>query len=148
MPVAIPDRADAEWQFVSEVARGLAALGDASPGVEAAEDLTVPLGLSAWIVRASIGLPDAYDALLRLRGGLLRVSGLDLRTEPVPLKVADDQASLRNLGHYLFALMGRASRYESVPAAQLADEVLALLEDEDVRARPASSGGVARRPGQ
>lgn len=125
------DPARSEEAFVSEVVRGMAALNPEAPTPEELEsgDLTLPLGLSAWIVRAAIGLPDAYDALLRLRRALLDASGLDLRSEPVPLRVGDQRIALRSLGAYLFGLVGRAARHAGMTPVELAEVTLAALSE-------------------
>lgn len=109
----------------------MAALNPEAPTPEELEagDLTLPLGLSAWIVRAAIGLPDAYDALLRLRRALLVASGLDLRSEPVPLRVGDQRIALRSLGAYLFGLVGRAARHAGMTPVELAEVTLAELSE-------------------
>jgi len=126
-----PDPALAEQAFVTEVARGMAALcgGEVFTEDENSGDLTIPLGLSAWIVRAAIGLPDAFDSLLRLRRAVLDVSGLDLRSEPVPLRVGDPRAALRSLGAYLFALVHRAAHHAGMTPLELAEATLQQLAD-------------------
>jgi hypothetical protein len=119
----------AEQRFVAEVVRGLATLrGDERREHMAPGDLSIPLGLSAWIVRASVALPDAYEALLRLRTEVLAVSGLDRVTEPVPLRVGDPRAALRNLGSYLYDLVGRAARHARLSPVELAERTLEELE--------------------
>ena len=131
MLTVAPDPALAEQAFVTEVIRGMAALCGGGPGPEdeTTGDLTIPLGLSAWIVRASIGLPDAFDSLLRVRRAVVVASGLDLRSEPVPLRVGDSRAALRSLGAYLFGLVIRASRHAGVPPTELADMTLSELSE-------------------
>lgn len=126
MPDAALEQSRAEAAFVSEVLRGMAALSRPGDPPDSG-DLTIPLGLSAWIVRASIGLPDAYDALLRLRGALLDASGLDRASEPVPLRIAEPHAALKSLGAYLFGLVDRAARHRTVTPVELAEETLMLL---------------------
>lgn len=123
MLTVAPDPTLAEQAFVTEVVRGMAALcgGGTGPETDAPGDLTIPLGLSAWIVRASIGLPDAFDSLLRLRHAVLIASGLDSASEPVPLRVGDPRAALRSLGAYLFGLVARAARYSGVTPPELAE---------------------------
>lgn len=132
MPTTAPDPVLSEQAFVSEVLRGMATLnGDEARPEEIVEtgNLTLPLGLSAWIVRAAIGLPDAYDAMLRLRGALVRAAGLDLRSEPVPLRVGDSRIALCSLGAYLFGLVGRAARHAGMSPTELADAALAELSE-------------------
>ena len=137
-----PDQALAEQAFVTEVARGMAALcgGEAFAEDEATGDLTIPLGLSAWIVRAAIGLPDAFDSLLRIRRAVLQVSGLEVRSEPVPLRVSDPRAALRSLGAYLFGLVNRAARHAGMTPRQLAEATLEQLAD----SRPHASISVGK----
>jgi hypothetical protein len=130
VPIALPDQTPAEQAFVTEVVRGMAALGGDGPIPEeqvARGDLTLPLGLSAWILRAAIGLPDAYQAMLRLRRAIVDAAGLDLRSEPVPLRVADQRIALCTLGAYLFSLVGRAARHAGMTPVELAEDVLVRL---------------------
>jgi hypothetical protein len=129
VPDAAIDPVLAERNFVAEVARGLATLrGDDRAKSMAPGDLSIPLGLSAWIVRASVDLPDAFEALLRLRTGVLAVSGIDRATEPVPLRVGDPRAALRSLGSYLYDLVGRAARHARLTPVELAERTLEQLE--------------------
>jgi hypothetical protein len=129
VPDAAVDPALAELTFVAEVVRGLATLrGEDSHEPPSPGDLAIPLGLSAWIVRASVDLPDAFDALLRVRAGVLAVSGLDRSSEPVPLRVGDHRAALRSLGSYLYDLVGRAARHARLSPVQLAERTLEQLE--------------------
>ena len=122
----VPEPVVSEAAFVSEVMRGLATLWiHGGPAEE--EDLSVPLGLSAWIVRAGIGLPDACDALLDLRSALLEVSGLDRRTEPVPLAFGDPRLALRTVGGYLFGLVGRAAAHSGMHPVALAEAALECM---------------------
>ena len=48
--------------------------------------------------------------MLQLRAALLEVSGLDERTEPVPLLVADPVAAVISLAMYMDGLLQRAAR--------------------------------------
>jgi len=99
--------------------------GWAHPSLEPGE-LTIPLGLSAWIVQAAIGLPDAFGVLLSLRAALVSAAGLPPAEEPVPLRVADHATALHSLGTYLFELFGRAARHCGATPIELAERVLAL----------------------
>ena len=129
-PVPAPaiDPALSERRFVAEVVAGLATLrGDDGIYEAVYGDLSIPLGLSAWIFRAAMKLPDAYDALLDLRARLLEVSGLDRASEPVPLRVGDQRAALRSLGAYLYDLVGRAARRADLSPVELAERVLEQL---------------------
>ena len=125
------DPAFAERVFVAEVVRGMAALRgeDAGPRRHTKDDLSIPLGLSAWIVRAAMDLPTAYDSLLTVRRALVTAAGLDVRSEPVPLRLSDPRAALRSLGVYLYELVGRASRHAGVEPTELAERTLGLLDE-------------------
>jgi len=105
---ARPESAEEEspQRFVHEAVLGLATLRaeDLAPG-----NLTVPLGLSLWMRRGGIGVMRARTALLALRDTVLHVSGLDARTEPVPLVVADPGAASISLALYLYGLLDRAA---------------------------------------
>ena len=125
VPETAIDPAAAERAFIREVICGMAALRAEAKPVRRGGDLTIPLGLSAWIVRASVDLPDAYDALLRLRRSVVDVSGLDRASEPVPLRLPDPKAALCSLGSYLYELVGRAARHAGVSPVELAERTLA-----------------------
>jgi len=103
---------------------------DAGPRSHTEDDLSIPLGLSAWIVRAAVDLPTAYDSLLTMRRALVTAAGLDARTEPVPLRLSDPRAALRSLGAYLYELVGRAARHVGVEPVELAERTLAVLEEQ------------------
>ncbi len=119
----------AERSFVAEVVRGMATLRQcaARPAGHTGDDLTLPLGLSAWIVRGAMDLPDAYDALLGLRSAVVEAAGLERASEPVPMRLADPRAALRNLGAYLYELLGRAARHAGVSEIELSERTLELL---------------------
>ena len=111
-------------RFALEAAHGLAELDpeDLAPG-----NLTLPLGLSVWMRRGQVGLDDARRALCALRRALLEASGLDERTEPVPLVVADPVAATISLALYLDGLLSRAAASASVSRTELAGRAAALL---------------------
>lgn len=116
--------------FVAEVLRGMASLrcGSGGPGRHTEDDLTIPLGLSAWIVRAAMELPDAYDALLGLRSAVVEAAGLHRASEPVPMRLADPRAALRNVGAYLYDLLGRAARHAGTSEIELSERTLELMD--------------------
>ncbi|MHB8439483.1 MAG: hypothetical protein ACYDD4_10015 [Acidimicrobiales bacterium] len=113
-------------QFVVEVVRGLAVICQSDDG-RRGNDLSVPLGLSAWIVRAALRLPEAYDALLGLRREIVSVSGLDGRHEPRPLGAGDDCAALSSMGVYLYGLVRRAARHADMAPTDMAELVVRRL---------------------
>lgn len=101
---------------------------EAGPRRHTEDDLSIPLGLSAWIVRAAVDLPSAYDSLLALRRAVVTAAGLDMRSEPVPMRLPDPRAALRSLGAYLYDLVGRGARHAGVEPVELAERTLGLLE--------------------
>ena len=124
VPNVATDPAAAEQAFLEEVLRGMASLCSDDAAGPTPGDLTLPLGMSAWIVRAAIGLPDAHEALMRLRSALVSASGLELRQEPVPLRVADPKTAICTLAEYLFGLVRRAARHAGRTPVELAESVL------------------------
>jgi len=113
-------------RFAHEAMLGLADLeaGDLTPG-----NLSVPLGLSLWMRRGRVRVETARDAMLALRAALLEASGLDERTEPVPLLVADPVAATINLALYMDGLLHRAARATATSRAEIATRALALGAD-------------------
>ena len=113
-------------RFAHEAMLGLADLeaDDFSQG-----NLTVPLGLSLWMHRGRIRIETARDAMLQLRSALLRASGLDERTEPVPLLVADPVAATISLAVYMDGLLQRAARMTAMSRVDVATRALALVSD-------------------
>ncbi|MGH9016978.1 MAG: hypothetical protein ACRDY1_04435 [Acidimicrobiales bacterium] len=111
--------------FLREAAHGVAGIvpEDLDPGI-----LTLPLGVSAWIVRSDIDLADACEALLALRGAFLAASGLDRRSEPVPLLGGDRRTTVLTLAVYLNGLVERGSRTAGTTRTELADAALDLLD--------------------
>jgi hypothetical protein len=111
--------------FLREAAFGVAAIieEDLDPGI-----LTLPLGVSTWIVRSDIDLAEACDAMLRLRAAFLTVSGLDQRSEPVPLMGGDRRTSVLTLAVYLDGLVERGARAARMARMELAEAALALLD--------------------
>ena len=113
-------------RFVHEAMLGLA---DLEPEDLSHGNLTVPLGLSLWMRRGRIGVETARDAMLELRAAVLRASGLDERTEPVPLLVADPVAATVSLALYMDGLLQRAARTNATSRAEMARRVLELVSD-------------------
>ena len=113
-------------RFAHEAMLGLADLEseDLTPG-----NLSVPLGLSLWMRRGRIRVETARDAMLVLRSALLEASGLDERTEPVPLLVADPVAATISLAVYMDGLLQRAARMTASSRVDVATRALALVSD-------------------
>ncbi len=85
------ERAD----FPTLVLRGLVEIGHYE------EELCLELGLSYWINHSDTRLDEAVPALLALRIALIRASGLDLSTEPVPFVGVNHRVDVVNLAVYL-----------------------------------------------
>jgi len=113
-------------RFVHEAMLGLA---DLEPEDLSHGNLTVPLGLSLWMRRGRIGVETARDAMLELRAAVLRASGLDERTEPVPLLLADPVAATISLALYMDGLLQRAARTNATSRAEMARRALELVSD-------------------
>jgi hypothetical protein len=111
-------------RFAREAMLGLAVLepDDLTPG-----NLTVRLGLSLWMRRGRLRVETARDAMLELRGALLEASGLDARTEPVPLLLADPVAAIISLALYLEGLLQRAARMTATSRVEVATRALVLV---------------------
>lgn len=113
-------------RFVHEALLGLA---DLEPEDLTQGNLTVPLGLSLWMRRGRIRVETARDAMLELRAAVLRASGLDERTEPVPLLVADPVAATISLALYMDGLLQRAARMQATSHEDMARRALELVSD-------------------
>lgn len=114
-----------QGRFLREAALGVAEMlpEDLEPG-----NLTIPFGVSVWIRRSDIDLAGACDVMLELRTAFLTVSGLDRRSEPVPLLGGDRRTSVLNLAVYLDGLVARGARCAGVSRAELAEAALELLD--------------------
>lgn len=113
-----------EVDFASDVVRCIVCLSEEGP---AAGSLSLPFGLTAWMKRYGLGVGDTIDAVLNLRAALLSAAGLDARSEPVPLRVADPVMFVLNLAVYLEGLLGRAARALGVSQGEAADAAVELL---------------------
>jgi len=113
-------------RFAREAILGLA---DLEPQDLTQGNLSVPLGLSLWMRRGRIRVETARDAMLELRAALLRVSGLDERTEPVPLLVADPAAATISLAVYMDGLLQRAARMARTSRVDIATRALTLVPE-------------------
>jgi hypothetical protein len=110
--------------FVSDIVGCIVRLAEDGP---AAGELSLPFGLNAWMKRHGVGLSDTIDAVMSLRRALLTTAGLDTRSEPVPLRVADPVLFVLNLAVYLDGLVERAARALGVSRGDAADAAVELL---------------------
>jgi hypothetical protein len=111
-------------EFAAEAARGLAAfeLEDLGEG-----NLSLVFALSAWSRTAGIGIEDARAGLLQLRRALIDCSGLDKRTEPVPLLAGQPLAALLGLAVYVHGLICRSALHKGRSPCTVVEEALTLL---------------------
>jgi hypothetical protein len=119
-----------EEQSVARFAReAMLGLADLEPEDLTHGNLTVPLGLSLWMRRGGVGIEAARDAMFDMRAALLSASGLDERTEPVPLIVADPVAATISLAVYVDDLLQRAARMAATSRIDMAQRALELVSD-------------------
>ncbi len=93
-------------EFARRVLRGVSVI---EPPRAGETDLCLELGLSLWMRQTATGLDDAGPAMRAMRSALLRASGLDPLTEPIPLRGVDPRLDVLTLGAYLRRLMTRAT---------------------------------------
>jgi hypothetical protein len=110
--------------FVHEAAFGLA---DLDLEDLAGENLTLRLCLSLWMHRGGVSIDTARNALLLLRSAIIASAGLDERTEPVPLLVADPVSAALSLVYYLDSLLRRAAYAAEMPRVEVAARTVARL---------------------
>ena len=116
-----PERAD----FSTLVLRGLVEIGHYE------EELCLELGLSYWISRSEMRLDEAVPALLAMRIALVRASGLDLATEPVPFVGVNHRVDVLNLAAYLRGLIVRTAAHAACRPAAIVEQALGLMGARD-----------------
>jgi len=79
--------------------------------------------------RTAIDLVGVRDVLLSFRVAVIELSGLDRRTEPVPLISRDPVSGMRNLCIYLKGLIRRASEESGLDERQITERGLAELSE-------------------
>lgn len=89
--------------------------------------LTLPLLISAWVQVHGLELEDACEALMALRKALIASSGVDARSEPVPLVVDDRRRAVLNLARYLDELVDRATGLAGMDRGGVIASALAAL---------------------
>lgn len=117
-----------ESLVAAEVAAEVAAvLAGATDEVLAVAPLTLPLALSICMQRHDAGTEELIAAMQALRQAVLAVSGLDSRSEPVPLVAGDPRAAALGLAEYLRGLLARAARACAAAPDDLASAAAAHL---------------------
>jgi hypothetical protein len=107
--------------FEEVLARGLADLDNEHARYES---LTLRLSLSNWMRRSEANFGSTKRELLQLRRALLRCSGLDADTEPVPLAARDDARTVLNLAVYILGLIDRSARSAGLDRGQVVEAAL------------------------
>jgi hypothetical protein len=111
-------------EFAAEAARGLAGFEfeDLREG-----NLSLIFALSAWLRTADISVDDAQAGLLQLRRALMECSGLDKKTEPVPLLAGQPRAALLGLAAYVHGLICRSALHKHTSPCTVVEEALTVL---------------------
>lgn len=97
---------ESEPSVAAEVA---AVLAGATDEVLAVAPLTLPLALSLCMERNDAGAEGLISVMQSLRRAVLAVSGLDPRSEPVPLVAGDRRTAALGLAEYLRGLLARVA---------------------------------------
>lgn len=122
--------AEAEEDGVSEnqVATEVAAvLAGATDEVLSRAPLTLPLALSVCMERHDAGTDGLILAMQTLRRAVLAVSGIDPRSEPVPLVAGDPRTAALGLAEYLRDLLVRAAQACAAAPDDVASAAVARL---------------------
>jgi hypothetical protein len=99
-------------------------------------DLSLELGLSFWIARSGTSLDDARSAMMAMREALVRESGIEMATEPTPLRWIEPRLDLLNLAAYLQGLIGRAAANASRDPIAMVERALERLARQTRSADP------------
>jgi hypothetical protein len=111
--------------FAERVLQGISASDYLADGED---DLCFELGLSIWMRQTHTGVDDALPALLAMRSALLETSGMDLATEPIPLRGIDPRMDLLTLGRYLSHLVARVTVRAHGDATLMVERALGYLQ--------------------
>ena len=112
--------------FGPAVLCGLAELGPVDPS---SGDLSLELGVSAWMRSHATTLEQARDLLLDLRLRILEAADLDEATEPVPFVGRSPRLDVIMLISYVAGLLRRAATASQCSAGVLAERVSAALPE-------------------
>ena len=117
--------------FGPAVLCGLAELGPVDPS---SGDLSLELGVSAWMRNHATTLEEARGLLLDIRLRILETAGLDESTEPVPFVGRSPRLDVIMLISYVAGLVRRAAAASGCSAALLAQRVSATLPEPETAA--------------
>lgn len=123
-PEPVGDAGDGDAGIAAEVA---AVLAGATDDVLATAPLSLPLALSVCMERHAVDVPGLIEAMQALRVAVLAVSGLDARTEPVPLVAGDARTAALGLAEYLRDLLRRAAQAGASAPEHVASAAAARL---------------------
>jgi hypothetical protein len=107
--------------FGQVLARGMASLELEHANCES---LTLRLSLSNWMRRSEAGFEATRLELLNLRRAVLRSSGLDTDSEPVPLAARDEARGVLNLAVYVLGLIERSARSTGISRVEVVEGAL------------------------
>jgi len=116
--------------FGRAVLWGLAELGPVEPS---SGDLSLELGVSAWMRNHATSLEEARRMLLEMRERIMEAGSLDGATEPVPLVGRSPRSDVLTLISYVGQLLRRGAAHAGCTPTELARRVSAELPE------PASS---------
>lgn len=102
-------------------------LAGATDEVLATSPLSLPLALSVCMERHDAGTEGLISAMQALRRAVLAVSGLDPRSEPVPLVAGDPRTAALGFAEYLRGLLVRAARASAAAPDVVASAAAARL---------------------
>jgi hypothetical protein len=123
----------AEPDFASLALRGLLQMEHcAADGA----DLSLELGLSFWIARSGASLDDARSTMMAMREALVSEAGIEMATEPTPLRWHDPRLDVINLAFYLRGLIGRAAANARNDPLAMVERALERLARQTRSARP------------
>jgi hypothetical protein len=113
-------------------------LADLGPFPAPGDDLSLELGLSAWLFRSESTLDEAIEAMFEVRTLVLEVAEMDAATEPVPFVGRSTELDLVNMAAYLDGLLARAAYLADISRRSLARQVALRLMPASVVASLAS----------
>ena len=117
--------------FGPAVLCGLAELGPVDP---ASGDLSLELGVSAWMRFHATSLEEARGMLLDIRLAVLEVAGLDESTEPVPFVGRSPRLDVIMLISYVAHLLRRGAASAGCSVRELAHRVGSQLPEPETSA--------------
>jgi len=119
--------------FASLVLRGLARMETSGTG---GGDLCLELGLSFWIRRCGANLDSARSAMMAMREALVKASGIDMTTEPIPFHGSDPRLDAVNIAAYLRGLITRAAANSKTHPISIVEQTLGLAAEQGRLVRP------------